>query len=178
MYWQLASAPKSQCPTDECAVYHALTWKVMPVKHKRFPNGSHTHIRKLAKEVEPETCVSGNQYLIKRVSSEHWSESSPSSIKTLYNKRVSVSVKDLILSSYIDHHLGGDSDCNSTTLNEHSKHDEDNSLSSSEAAFSGKSHTIRKDDINKALRSLHRFDNGSARNTSALTTGICDNSSI
>lgn len=32
-------------------------------------------------------------------------------------------------------------------LSEHSKHDEDNSLSSSEAAFSGKSHTIRKDDI-------------------------------
>lgn len=86
MYWQLASAPKNPCPIDECVVYRALTWKDMPVKHEHFPNGSHTHIRKLAKKVEPETHAFGNEYLIKQVSPEHQSESSPSSFKTRYNE--------------------------------------------------------------------------------------------
>lgn len=101
-------------------------------------------------------CLSGSQFYLKQVSSEHTSGSSQSSFKKLSNNSVPETEKDL--RSFSDLHLG-DSDHNSSrTLCNFSRHGEDISLSSCEAAFSAKSSTIRKADIHNAFRIPHRFD--------------------
>ncbi|KAM7096816.1 E3 ubiquitin-protein ligase ZSWIM2, partial [Ciconia maguari] len=70
---------RNTCPIDEYVVYNPLTWKDTPTNHGNYPLGSHAKVSKLAKQVEPEICVSGNGLFLKEISSEHASESSQNS---------------------------------------------------------------------------------------------------
>lgn len=63
-------------PIDQYIVYNPLTWKDMPAKHGNYSTGSHANVSKLAKQVEPEICVSGNGLFLKQISPEHTPESS------------------------------------------------------------------------------------------------------
>jgi len=56
---------RNTCPLDEYVAYNPLTLKDTPAKHGDCPPGSHANASKLAKQVEPEICVSGNRLFLK-----------------------------------------------------------------------------------------------------------------